>query len=55
MHRNPLPDFLQILHNTRKFPIKDYYFSKYIKFSIIYLILEKNLNTKNYPRQEIIM
>jgi hypothetical protein len=50
-----LPDFLQVLYNTRKLYAKDYYFSKYIQFSIIYLILEQNLNTSNYPRQELIM
>jgi hypothetical protein len=27
----------------------------YIQFSTIYLILKKNLNTKNYPRQELTM
>jgi hypothetical protein len=36
-------------------PSKDYYFSKYIPFSAIYLILEQNLNTRNYPRYELIM
>jgi hypothetical protein len=45
-----LLDFLQALNITRKFPTKDYYFSKYIQFSIIYLILEENLNIRNYPR-----
>jgi hypothetical protein len=50
-----LPDFLQVLYNTRKFSTKDFYFSKYIQFSTIYLILEQNLNTRNYPRQELIM
>jgi hypothetical protein len=50
-----LPDFLQVLYNIRKFPTKDYYFSKYIQFSTIFLILEQNLKTKNYPRQELIM
>jgi hypothetical protein len=50
-----LPDFLQVLYNKRKLYTKDYYFSKYIQFSIFYLILEQNLNTSNYPRQELIM
>jgi hypothetical protein len=50
-----LPDFLQVLYSKRKFPTKDYYFSKYIQFSTIYLILEQNLNTRNYPRHELIM
>jgi hypothetical protein len=50
-----LPDFLQVLYRTRKFPTKDYYFSKYIQLSTIYLILEHNLNTRNYPRQELII
>jgi hypothetical protein len=27
----------------------------YIQFSTIYLILQQNLNTRNYPRQELIM
>jgi hypothetical protein len=49
------PHFLQVLYSTRKIPTKDYYFSKYIQFPIIYLILEQNLNTRNYPRQELIM
>jgi hypothetical protein len=53
MHQKLQPDFLQVLHNTRKFPTKDYYISKYIQFSTIYLILEQNLNTRNYPRQEL--
>jgi hypothetical protein len=50
-----LPDFLQALYRTSKFPTKDYYFSKYIPFSTIYLILEQNLNTRNYSRQELIL
>jgi hypothetical protein len=50
-----LPDFLQVLYSTRKFLTRDYYFSKYIQFSTIYLILEQNLNASNYPRQELIM
>jgi hypothetical protein len=50
-----LPEFLQVLYITRKFPTKDYYFSKYIQFSIIYLILEHNLNTRNYTRQELMI
>jgi hypothetical protein len=50
-----LPIFLQVLYSTRKFPTKDYYFSKYIQFSTVYLILEQNLNTRNYPWQELIM
>jgi hypothetical protein len=49
------PDFLQVLYSTRKFPTKYYYFSKYIQFSTIYLILEQNLNTRNYLRHELIM
>jgi hypothetical protein len=49
-----LPYFLQVLYSTRKFPTKDYYFSKYIHFSTIYLILKQNLNTRNYHRQELI-
>jgi hypothetical protein len=48
-------DFLQVLYSTRKFPTKDYYFSKYIPFSPIYLILERDLNARNYPMQELIM
>jgi hypothetical protein len=55
MRLNLLPDFLQVLYSTSKFPTKDYYFSKYIPFSTIYLILEQNLNTRNYPSQELIM
>jgi hypothetical protein len=50
-----LPDFLRVLYSTRKFPTKEYYVSKYIQFSTIYLILERNLNTRNYPRQELLM
>jgi hypothetical protein len=50
-----LPDFLQVLYSTRKFPTKDYYFSKCIKLSTVYLILEQNLNTRNYPRHGLIM
>jgi hypothetical protein len=50
-----LPDFLHVLYSTRKFPTKYYYYSKYIQFSIVYLILEHNLNTRNYPRQELIL
>jgi hypothetical protein len=50
-----LPYFLQVLYSTRKFPTKEYYFSKYKQFSIIYLKLEQNLKTRNYPRQELIM
>jgi hypothetical protein len=50
-----LPDFLQLLYSTRKFATKDYYFSKYIQFSTIYLILQHNLNTRNYPRKKLIM
>jgi hypothetical protein len=50
-----LTDFLQVLYSTRKFPTKDYYCSKYIPFSIIYLILEQNFNTRNYPRQKLIV
>jgi ABC-type antimicrobial peptide transport system permease subunit len=41
-----LPDFLQVLYSIRKISTKDYYFSKYIQFSTIYLILEQNLNTE---------
>jgi hypothetical protein len=50
-----LPNFLQVLYSTRKFPTKDYYFSKYIPFPTICLIPEQNLNTRNYPIQELIM
>jgi hypothetical protein len=50
-----LPNFVQVLYSTRKIPTKDYYFSKYIQFSTIYLILEQNLNTRNYPKHELIM
>jgi hypothetical protein len=55
MHLKLLPDFLHVLYSTRKFSTKDYYFSKYIQFFTIYLILEQNLNTINYPRQELII
>jgi hypothetical protein len=51
----PLLDFLQVLYSTRTFSTKDYYFSKYIPFSTIYLVLEQNLNNRNYPRQELTM
>jgi hypothetical protein len=55
MHLKQLPDFTQVLNSTRKSPTKDYYFSKYIPFSTIYLRLEQNLNIRNYPRQELIL
>jgi hypothetical protein len=45
-----IPDFLQAPHSTSKVPTNDYYFLKYIQFSTIYLILEQNLNIRNYPR-----
>jgi hypothetical protein len=50
-----LPYFIQVLYSTRKFSTKDFYFSNYIPFSTIYLILEQNLNTKNYPMHELTM
>jgi hypothetical protein len=43
------------MYSTKKFPTRYCYFSKYIQFSTIYLILEHNLNTRNYPRQELIV
>jgi hypothetical protein len=55
MHLILLSIFLQVLYSTRKFPTKDYYFSKHSIFSTIYLLQEHKLNTSNYPKQDIIM
>jgi hypothetical protein len=38
-----------------KLSTKNYYFSKHILFSIIYLLQEQKLNPRNYSKQEIIM
>jgi hypothetical protein len=39
-----LLDFIHILLSKRKHPIKDDYFSKYILFTIIYLLQKQKLN-----------
>jgi hypothetical protein len=48
-------NFMQVLYSAKKFPIKNYYFSKHILFSTIYLLQEQKLNASNYSKQEIIM
>jgi hypothetical protein len=37
-------DFIHVLLSKRKFPTKDEYISKYILFTIIYLLQEQKLN-----------
>jgi hypothetical protein len=53
MHLILLFEFLQVLYSAWKLPTKNYYFSKHILFSIIYLLQEQKLNPKNYYKQEI--
>jgi hypothetical protein len=39
----------------RKLYTNNYYFSKHILFTMIYLLQEQNLNPRNYSEQEIIL
>jgi hypothetical protein len=49
-----LSNFLQVLIINRRLSTKDYYFSKHIQFTIIYL-LKKKLKHNNYSEQKINM
>jgi hypothetical protein len=44
MNLKMLFDFIQVLLSKQKHPTKDDYFSKYILFTIIYLLQEQKLN-----------
>jgi hypothetical protein len=46
-------DFMQVLYSSMKPPTKNLYFSKYILFTMIYLLQEQNLNPRKYYEQEI--
>jgi hypothetical protein len=50
MHIILLSDFLQALNSARKLLTKNYYFSKHILFTIVYLLQEQKLNPRNYSK-----
>jgi hypothetical protein len=45
---NKLYDFIQVSYSIRKLYTNNYYFSKHILFTTIYLLQEQNLNPRNY-------
>jgi hypothetical protein len=55
MHLILLSDFLQDLYSARKFPTKNYYFSKHIVITTISLLQEHILNPITKSEKEIIM
>jgi hypothetical protein len=50
-----LYDFLQVLLSKRKHPTNYEYFSKYIQFSIIYLLQKQRFNHNTYSEQTLNM
>jgi hypothetical protein len=52
MHLIFFSNFLQVLYRARKLHTKNYYFSKCILFSTIYLVLKYEFNHNNYSVQE---
>jgi hypothetical protein len=48
-------DFIQVPNSARKFASKNYYFPLHILFSTIYLLQKKQLNHRNYSKQELSM
>jgi hypothetical protein len=46
---------MQGLKSTREFATKNYYFPMHSLFTTIYLLQEKELNPRDYSKQELIM